>query len=161
MDWISLTAEGVDVRRDEQGVPVEWTLLRIGDNPICQEGADGNICISPEQMNAIVEYFEKKGEEIPIDSEHYLYELANKNKVDESEALKMFPGGVAALGYGQLKLVGNALRIRVKWTPTAYKGAGKRSAPGHLGRHDQHPRDQQSGCPRGIRKQTARNGRKG
>lgn len=121
MDWISLTAEGVDVRRDEQGVPVEWTLLRIGDNPICQEGADGNISISPEQMNAIVEYFEKKGEEIPIDSEHYLYELANKNKVDESEALKMFPGGVAALGYGQLKLVGNALRIRVKWTPTAYK----------------------------------------
>ena len=127
-------------------------------------------------MNAIVEYFEKKGEEIPIDSEHYLYELANKNNVDESEALKLFPGGVAALGYGQLKLVGNALRIRVKWTPTAYKflkekiykyffsesaGAGKRSAPGHLGRHDQHPRDQQSGCPRGIRKQTARNGRKG
>ena len=121
MNWIALTSEGVDVRRDEQGVPVEWTLLRIGDNPICQEGADGNICISPEQMNAIVEYFEKKGEEIPIDSEHYLYELANKNKVDESEALKMFPGGVAALGYGQLKLVGNALRIRVKWTPTAYK----------------------------------------
>lgn len=68
MDWISLTAEGVDVRRDEQGVPVEWTLLRIGDNPICQEGADGNICISPEQMNAIIEYFEKKGEEIPVDA---------------------------------------------------------------------------------------------
>ena len=121
MDWISLTAEGVDVRRDEQGVPVEWTLLRIGDNPICQEGEDGNISISPEQMNAIVEYFEKKGEEIPIDSEHYLYELASKNKIDESEALKLFPGGVAALGFGQLKLVGNALRIRVKWTPSAYK----------------------------------------
>lgn len=121
MDWISLTAEGVDVRRDEQGVPVEWTLLRIGDNPICQEGEDGNINLSPGQMGAIVDYFEKKGEEIPIDSEHYLYELANKNKIDESEALKMFPGGVAALGYGQLKLVGNALRIRVRWTPTAYK----------------------------------------
>ena len=91
MNWIALTSEGVDVRRDEQGVPVEWTLLRIGDNPICQEGEDGNISISPEQMNAIVEYFEKKGEEIPIDSEHYLYELASKNKIDESEALKLFP----------------------------------------------------------------------
>ena len=115
---IALSAEEADVIHDENGVPVEWTLLRIGDNPICQEGEDGNISISPEQMNAIVEYFEKKGEEIPIDSEHYLYELASKNKIDESEALKLFPGGVAALGFGRITLAGNALRIRVRWTPT-------------------------------------------
>ena len=121
INWIALSAEGVDVKRDENGVPVEWTLLRIGDNPICQEGKDGNIRISEEDMNAIVDYFVKKGEEIPIDSEHYLYELASKNKIDESEALKLFPGGVAALGFGRITLAGNALRIRVRWTPTAYK----------------------------------------
>ena len=121
INWIALSAEGVDVKRDENGVPVEWTLLRIGDNPICQEGKDGNIRISEEDMNAIVDYFVKKGEEIPIDSEHYLYELASRNKVDEGEALKLLPGGVAALGFGRITLAGNALRIRVRWTPTAYK----------------------------------------
>ena len=105
INWIALSAEGVDVKRDENGVPVEWTLLRIGDNPICQEGKDGNIRISEEDMNAIVDYFVKKGEEIPVDSEHYLYELASRNKVDEGEALKLFPGGVAALGFGRITLV--------------------------------------------------------
>ena len=29
MDWIALTAEAQRVIRDENGVPVEWTLLRI------------------------------------------------------------------------------------------------------------------------------------
>ena len=51
---------------------------------------------------SIMEYHRKKGELIPLDSEHYLYELANQKKLDESETLKMFPGGVAALGYGLL-----------------------------------------------------------
>ena len=105
INWIALSAEGVDVKRDENGVPVEWTLLRIGDNPICQEGKDGNIRISEEDMNAIVDYFVKKGEEIPIDSEHYLYELASRNKVDEGEALKLFPGSVAELGFRHIALV--------------------------------------------------------
>lgn len=121
MDWIALTAEGAGVLRDEHGVPVEWTLLKVGDNPICQEGRDGNIRLPPDKMKSIVEYFDKKGEEIPIDSEHYLYELANQKKMDESEVLRLFPGGVAALGYGRLALSGENLRIRVKWTPTAYE----------------------------------------
>lgn len=121
MDWIALTAEGAGVLRDEHGVPVEWTLLKVGDNPICQEGRDSNIRLPPDKMKSIVEYFDKKGEEIPIDSEHYLYELANQKKMDESEVLRLFPGGVAALGYGRLALSGENLRIRVKWTPTAYE----------------------------------------
>lgn len=42
--------------------------------------------------------------DIPIDSEHCLYELASRNKVDEGEALKLFPR-VAALGFGRIALV--------------------------------------------------------
>ena len=114
MDWIALTAEAQRVIRDENGVPVEWTLLRIGDNPLCQEGKD-------EQMSEILDYHRKKGELIPLDSEHYLYELANQKKLDEHETLKMFPGGVAALGYGSLALSGEELRMKVKWTPAAYE----------------------------------------
>lgn len=33
----------------------------------------------------------------------------------------MFPGGVAALGYGSLALSGEDLRVKVKWTPAAYE----------------------------------------
>ena len=46
MNWISLSSEGPGVVRDENGVPVEWTLLRIGENPICQEGKDGALVLS-------------------------------------------------------------------------------------------------------------------
>ena len=41
--------------------------------------------------------------------------------VDEAETLKLFPGGVAALGFGSLALAGEDLRIRVKWAPKAYE----------------------------------------
>ena len=120
-NWIALSAETPGVLRDECGVPVEWTLLREGENPICQEGRDGSLRLSAAAMKEIMAYHEKKGEQIPVDSEHYLYELANSKKVDEAEALKLFPGGVAALGFGRLALSGEELRIRVKWTPAAYE----------------------------------------
>lgn len=120
-NWIALSAETQRVIRDENGVPVEWTLLKIGDNPLCQEGKDDNLSLTAEQMREIMEYHRKKGELIPLDSEHYLYELANQKKLDESETLKMFPGGVAALGYGSLALSGEDLRVKVKWTPAAYE----------------------------------------
>ena len=121
MNWISLSAESPGVVRDENGVPVEWTLLRIGSNPICQEGKDGALVLTAEAMNQIMEYHAKKGELIPLDSEHYLFELANQKKLDEGETLKLFPGGVAALGFGSLALSGEELRIKVKWNPAAYE----------------------------------------
>ena len=46
MNWISLSSESPGVVRDENGVPVEWTLLRVGENPICQEGRDGALVLS-------------------------------------------------------------------------------------------------------------------
>ena len=121
MNWISLSAETPGVVRDQNGVPVEWTLLRIGSNPICQEGRDGSLVLTAEAMNQIMEYHTKKGELIPLDSEHYLFELANQKHLDEGETLKLFPGGVAALGFGSLALSGEDLRIKVKWNPAAYE----------------------------------------
>ena len=121
MNWISLSSETPGVIRDENGVPVEWTLLRIGSNPICQEGRDGSLVLTAEAMNQILDYHAKKGELIPLDSEHYLFELANQKKLDEGETLKLFPGGVAALGFGSLALSGEELRIKVKWNPKAYE----------------------------------------
>ena len=50
MNWIALSSERLDVIRDDCGVPLEWTLLKIGSNPICQEGIDGAINLSAENM---------------------------------------------------------------------------------------------------------------
>ena len=120
MNWISLSSETPRVVRDENGVPVEWTLLRVGPNPICQDGRDDVLVLTAESMRQIVEYHNKKGELIPIDSEHYLFELAHQQNLTESETLELFPGGVAALGFGSLTLSGEELRIKVKWNPKAY-----------------------------------------
>ena len=65
-NWIALSAETQYVIRDENGVPVEWTLLKIGDNPLCQEGKDDNLSLTAEQMREIMEYHRKKGELIPL-----------------------------------------------------------------------------------------------
>ena len=121
MNRISLSSESPGVIRDENGVPVEWTLLRIGPNPICREGRDDVIVLTEEDMRQIIAYHEKKGELIPVDSEHYLFELANQKNLDEAETLKLFPAGVAALGFGSLALSGEELRIKVKWNPAAYE----------------------------------------
>ena len=121
MNWIALNAESPGVIRDENGVPVEWTLLKTGSNPICREGKDGSLVLSGKAMDQIIGYHAKKGELIPVDSEHYLFELANQKKLDEGETLKFFPAGVAALGFGRLFLNGKNLRIRVKWNSKAYE----------------------------------------
>ena len=89
-NWIALSSERLNVVRDEHGVPIEWTLLKVGDNPLCQEGIDGNLHLSSKNMSDILKYFDKKGELIPIDSEHYLYELANLKKIDEAETLRLY-----------------------------------------------------------------------
>ncbi len=121
MNWISLSSESPGVVRDENGVPLEWTLLHTGRNQLCHEGRDAELVITAEDMDRIMDYHAKKGELIPVDSEHYLFILAEQKKLDESETLKLFPGGVAALGFGSLMLSGGDLRIRVKWNPAAYE----------------------------------------
>ena len=68
-------------------------------------------------MQQIISYHRKKGEDIPLDSEHYLYELANQKKLDESEVLKMFSGGVVTMFFGTLALESEKLRLKVKWNP--------------------------------------------
>ena len=43
-NWIALSAETPGVLRDECGVPVEWTLLREGENPLTRDELVSSIC---------------------------------------------------------------------------------------------------------------------
>lgn len=109
------------VKRDMNGVPEEWTLLHAGVNRLVKNGKDYELHLSVEDLDAIVAYQAKKGESIPIDSNHYLHILAEKHGVEEDEALRLVPSGVAAMGFGTLSREGNELRIRAEWTPGAYE----------------------------------------
>ena len=109
------------VKRDANGVPEEWTLLHAGVNRLVKNGKDYELHLSVEDLDAITAYQEKKGEAIPIDSNHYLHILAEKHGVEESEALRLVPSGVAAMGFGTLFRDGEELRIRAEWTPGAYE----------------------------------------
>ena len=109
------------VKQDANGVPEEWTLLHAGVNRLVKNGKDYELHLSVEDLDAIAAYQAKKGEAIPIDSNHYLHILAEKHGVEESEALRLIPSGVAAMGFGTLFREGNDLRIRAEWTPGAYE----------------------------------------
>ena len=39
-NWVALSSEKANVIYDENGVPIEWTLLKIGNNPLYREGLD-------------------------------------------------------------------------------------------------------------------------
>ena len=109
------------VKQDANGVPEEWTLLHAGVNRLVKNGKDYELHLSVEDLDAIAAYQAKKGEAIPIDSNHYLHLLAEKHGVEESEALQLIPSGVAAMGFGTLFREGDELRIRAEWTPGAYE----------------------------------------
>ena len=109
------------VKQDANGVPEEWTLLHAGVNRLVKNGKDYELHLSVEDLDAIAAYQAKKGEAIPIDSNHYLHILAEKHGVEESEALRLIPSGVAAMGFGTLFREGNELRIHAEWTPGAYE----------------------------------------
>ncbi len=109
------------VKQDANGVPEEWTLLRAGVNRLVKNGKDYELRLSVEDLDAIATYQAKKGEAIPIDSNHYLHILAEKHGVEENEALRLIPSGVAAMGFGTLFREGDELRIRAEWTPGAYE----------------------------------------
>ena len=110
-----------NVKQDANGVPEEWTLLHAGINRLVKNGKDYELHLSVEDLDAIAAYQAKKGEAIPIDSNHYLHILAETHGVEENEALRLIPSGVAAMGFGTLFRDGNDLRIRAEWTPAAYE----------------------------------------
>lgn len=107
------------VIRDRDGIPVEWTLLRLGPNPIMQDGVPGSIELTREGMESILRYFREKGEQIPVDSRHYLYELSVRKGLDESDVLRMLPSKTAAMGFGILFEKDGLLRFRVQWNELA------------------------------------------
>ena len=122
-DSVSLDASPPDtVERDASGVPVAWRLLAPGENTLNKAGLPLVIDLTPERLKQALGYYAEKGEKIPIDSSHYLSDLADAHDIAESEVERMIPAGVAAMGYGELEEREGALWItRVDWKAAAGK----------------------------------------
>lgn len=111
------------VERDANGVPTSWLLVRAGPTPLRKNGEDYVLELTSKDLSGIVNYQRTSGEKIPIDSNHYLHLLAQKHGIEETEALKIMPSGVAAMGFGTLdcRADGQELWISAEWTPGAYE----------------------------------------
>ena len=93
----------IPVERDASGVPVAWRIFKLGVNEITQMNTSYSLDFTGEVFDLIIAYFAEKGSRIPLDSHHFLYHLANRLQVDETEVLKLLPDGTATFGFGSLE----------------------------------------------------------
>ena len=108
------------VQLDAQGIPVAWRLFSYGRFSLTRDGLTVAGEFEPEHAAAIVAYFLRKGVRIPIDSEHFLYRLAQKLGVSETDALATIPDGKVAMGYGDLQQRADGLWVaNIEWGPFA------------------------------------------
>ncbi len=96
------TAAAAAVEKDTDGVPVAWQLFKVGDNLLTRNGEQINLVLSADDMQQMQNYFTEKGVKIPVDSRHYLWHLAQKLGVDESEVVKSLPDGRGTLAFGDI-----------------------------------------------------------
>ena len=112
------------VERDANGVPTAWLLVRAGPVPLRKNGTDYVLELTSKDLSAIEAYQKTQGEKIPIDSNHFLHILAQAHGVEETEALKIIPSGVVAMGFGSLECRADGTELwlsGVEWTPSAYE----------------------------------------
>ncbi len=113
-------ALGGEVKRDPDGLPLAWRLLKTGSQEYTQNGKKDVLTFGAETIRAMAAYQHDKGEKIPIDSRHVLALEAEKAGVEESQVAKLLPHGTAALGYGNLEARDDGLWLTdVEFIPLA------------------------------------------
>lgn len=114
-DGLVLSAEGADGR-----LASGWRLLRLGRNELKRNGRDFVLVLGAEDVASAVRFFREKGEKVPLDSRHALFLAARRAGVEEGEALRSVPQGVAALAFGDICEKDGDLWIdNVEWLPLA------------------------------------------
>ncbi|MDD5698484.1 MAG: phage protease [Victivallaceae bacterium] len=121
-DGLALAADGNKpvIEKDAEGVPTAWRLLKLGTNELTRCGQRIDLVMSADELDAIIDYHNEKGVQIPVDSNHFLKHLADKLGYDESAALELVPSGKAAMAFGNLQKRKDGLWFNnVKFRPLA------------------------------------------
>ncbi|MDT8389430.1 MAG: phage protease [Lentisphaeria bacterium] len=110
------------VERDADGAPVAWRLFKFGKFTITRNGETIYGDFTREAADSILAHFAQKGGKIPLDSKHFLYALAEKLQVDESEVVKLLPDKRGTFGYASLEMREDGLWVvGVEYVPLARK----------------------------------------
>lgn len=111
---------GEHVERSPSGVPTAWRIFAPGANPLTLQGTDAVLTLDEPKLQSIADYAARKGNKIPVDSQHFLSSLATKLKRDEADLLKMLPAGTATMGFGELAMRSDGLWFQnVQFVPLA------------------------------------------
>lgn len=107
---------------DGKGVPTAWRLFEFGPLSITRGGRTYRGEFTEEAADAIMEYFARKGGKIPLDSRHFLFRLAEKLGVSESDVAAKLPDGRGTFGYAALEKRADGLwAVDVEYVPMAYR----------------------------------------
>ncbi len=109
----------VPIERDPSGVPVAWRAIPYGPWKITQNGKTSVLMdVTEAAVDKIIAYYTKKGTKVPIDSHHFLYELAEKYKVDESDIIRLMPDSAGTFGFCDLEKRADGLWVtNVEYVP--------------------------------------------
>lgn len=108
------------VEHDGNGVPVAWRLFAFGPFSITRSGETLQGEFTPEAAEQILAHFQAKGSKIPLDSEHFLFQLAEKMGVPEYEIRNLIPDGRGTFGFASLEIRPDGLWVaQVEYVPLA------------------------------------------
>lgn len=106
------------VRKNEEGLPVEWRLFEYGPISITKDGASLSGEFKEEHADKIMEHFNGKGSKLPVDCNHMLYMFAEQHKRDEREVAAMTGENSLAMAFGNLEKRDDGLWVKdVEWLP--------------------------------------------
>ena len=119
---ILVLKEADSIRRDADGVPVAFRVLRAGEQTLTKEGQRYVLNMEPEHLANVVAMAEKRGNKIPVDAEHYLKAAADLYGVEDEGTfnIEKLLGENAAAGLVSLRLEDDGIWADVqKWAGRA------------------------------------------
>jgi len=108
------------VKKDANGLPFEWALMRIGNVSISKNGKRVEAPFTAEDAQQIEAYHKQKGTKIPIDCNHMLFQVAKAAGVTEDKIVDMTGEKSLAAGFCNLaKRDDGIYATDVTWVPLA------------------------------------------
>lgn len=82
----------IGVERDEEGLACAWRILKAGENLRTCQGADvAPIVLSESDLSQIVERYNAKGLDIPLDADHFLHHIAQASGISKDSLVAAAP----------------------------------------------------------------------
>lgn len=108
------------VELDATGLPIAMRLFERGDNSLSLDDADAVLTVDDAFIALVLGWQEKNGARVPVDSAHYLTQLAEALKIDETELAETLKGARPAMAWGDLAERPDGLWLEnLDWEPPA------------------------------------------